>query len=98
MLRGIAGEVVETVVRGAMAPYSPLVRRALERGLLVHQARVALSEELAGMVRAVIEAFLRLRVSAKWAKEEVPALRAWMAEDNERGATSPTKASRPRSR
>ena len=41
-LRGIIGEVVETTLRGAMAPYSPLVRRSLDRGLLVHQARMRL--------------------------------------------------------
>lgn len=42
VLRGIAGEVVETTMRGAMAPYSPLVRRSLARGLLIHQARLRL--------------------------------------------------------
>lgn len=43
VLRGIAGEVVELVVRGAMAPYSPLVREALDRGLLIHAARLRLT-------------------------------------------------------
>jgi hypothetical protein len=122
VLRGIAGEVVENTVRGAMAPYSPLVRRALERGLLVHGARLRithgdrsyevtldaeafdirsgklpgltaeeeddrlrerlqLSEELAGLVRALIERFLEVRASPRWAREEVPALRAWMAKE-----------------
>lgn len=42
VLRGIASEVVETTLRGAMAPYSPLVRRSLSRGLLVHQAKLRL--------------------------------------------------------
>ena len=122
VLRGIAGEVVENTLRGAMAPYSPLVRRALERGLLVHGARLRighgdrsyevtldaeqfdirsaklpeltaeeeddrlrerlyLSEQLAGLVRALIEKFLELRVQPKWGKQEVPALREWMAEE-----------------
>ena len=120
VLRGIAGEVVESTVRGATAPYSPLVRRALDRGLLIHQARLHLehgerryevtldaehwdiksaklpslvseeeddrlqerlylSEQLAGLVRALVEAFLALRASARWGKEEVPAMKAWMA-------------------
>jgi recombination associated protein RdgC len=39
-LRGIAGEVVELTARGAQAPYSAQVRRALDAGLLVHQARL----------------------------------------------------------
>lgn len=43
VLRGIAGEIVEQTIRGAMAPYSPLVRKSLDRGLLVHQARVRLT-------------------------------------------------------
>ncbi len=42
VLRGISGDVVETTVKGAMAPYSPLVRRSLLKGLLVHQARLRL--------------------------------------------------------
>lgn len=119
VLRGIGGDIIEATVRGATAPYSPLVRRALDRGLLVHQARLHLthgersyqvtldaehfdiksaklpelvaeeeddqlperlylSEQLAGIVRTLIETFLKLRVSPKWAKEEVPAMKAWM--------------------
>ncbi len=39
-LRGIAGEVTELAARGAEAPYSAQVRRALDAGLLVHQARL----------------------------------------------------------
>lgn len=42
VLRGIAGDVVEEIVRGAMAPYSPLIRQALDRGLLIHVARLRL--------------------------------------------------------
>jgi hypothetical protein len=120
VLRGIAGEVIESTVRGATAPYSPLVRRALDRGLLVHQARLHLehgerryevtldaehfdlksaklpalvseedddrlqerlylSEQLAGLVRALVETFLTLRASPKWGKEEVPAMKTWMS-------------------
>ncbi len=120
VLRGIAGEVIESTVRGATAPYSPLVRRALDRGLLVHQARLHLahgersyqvtldaeffdiksaklpalvaeeeddrlqerlylSEQLAGLTRALIETFLELRASPEWANQEVPAMKAWMS-------------------
>jgi hypothetical protein len=39
-LRGVAGEVTELAARGAEAPYSAQVRRALDAGLLVHQARL----------------------------------------------------------
>ena len=126
VLRGIAGEVVENTLRGAMAPYSPLVRMALGRGLLVHGARLRLthgdrsyevtldaeqfdirsarlpeltaeeeddrlrerlylSEQVAGLVRALIERFLEVRVTPKWLKEEVPALKAWMAEERPKG-------------
>ena len=42
-LRGIAGEVTELSARGAMAPYSVLVRQALDRGLLLHGARLRLT-------------------------------------------------------
>lgn len=41
-LRGITGEIVEETVRGAWAPYSPLIRAALNRGLLIHAARLRL--------------------------------------------------------
>jgi hypothetical protein len=126
VLRGIGGDVLESTVRGATAPYSPLVRNALNRGLLVHQARLHLthgerdyevtldaeyfdikqaklpkpfadeeddklqerlesSEELAGLVRALIETFLKLRASPAWAKTEVPALRQWMRETEKPG-------------
>jgi hypothetical protein len=39
-LRGIAGEVTELTARGAEAPYAAQIRRALDAGLLVHQARL----------------------------------------------------------
>jgi hypothetical protein len=42
VLRGIAGDVVETIMKGAMAPYSPLVRQSLNRGLLIHSTRLRL--------------------------------------------------------
>lgn len=121
ILRGIQGKVVEEMVRGSMAPYSPLVRRALDRGLLVHTARIrlthgerqfacsldaehfdvksgklpellseeeddarqerlVLAEQLSLLVQALLEHFLTLRASKRWAKEVVPELRAWMAQ------------------
>ena len=39
-LRGIAGDVTELTARGVDAPYAAQVRRALDAGLLVHQARL----------------------------------------------------------
>lgn len=42
VLRGVAGEVVETIMKGDMAPYSPLVRQSLDRGLLIHATRLRL--------------------------------------------------------
>jgi hypothetical protein len=42
-LRGLAGDVVELVARGETAPYAEQVRRALDAGLLVHQARLRLT-------------------------------------------------------
>jgi len=43
VLRGVSGEIVENTARGQMAPYSPLVRRMMDRGLLVHQGRLRLT-------------------------------------------------------
>jgi hypothetical protein len=42
-LRGLAGEVTEVVAKGAQAPYSALVRSAIDRGLLVHSARIKIT-------------------------------------------------------
>jgi recombination associated protein RdgC len=39
-LRGLAGDVTELTARGVEAPYAAEVRRALDAGLLVHQARL----------------------------------------------------------
>lgn len=43
-LRGLAGDVTELTARGTGAPYSAEVRRALDAGLLVHQARIRLEQ------------------------------------------------------
>jgi hypothetical protein len=40
VLRGVSGDVTELSARGSMAPYSEQVKHALDRGLLVHQARL----------------------------------------------------------
>ena len=42
VLRGAFGDVTELVARGTQAPYSAQVKRALDAGLLVHQARLRL--------------------------------------------------------
>lgn len=43
VLRGVADDVLEMTVRGAMSPYSPLVRQAIARGLLIHSARLTIT-------------------------------------------------------
>lgn len=40
VLRGIAGEATEVSAKGAMSPYSEIVRLAIDRGLLVHAGRL----------------------------------------------------------
>ncbi|MBX5484200.1 MAG: hypothetical protein IRZ16_20430 [Myxococcaceae bacterium] len=40
VLRGIHGEVTELSARGTLAPYSEIVKHAIDRGCLVHQARI----------------------------------------------------------
>ena len=40
VLKGVHEDVTEMTARGATAPYSEQVRHALDRGLLVHSARV----------------------------------------------------------
>ena len=40
VLRGAFGDVTELTARGTQAPYSAQVKRALDAGLLVHQARL----------------------------------------------------------
>ena len=42
VLRGAFGDVTELTARGLTAPYSAQVKRALDAGLLVHQARLRL--------------------------------------------------------
>ncbi|MEW5742504.1 MAG: hypothetical protein AB1938_26540 [Myxococcota bacterium] len=42
VLRAGAGDVTELSVKGVTSPYSPLVRSALNKGLLVHGARLQL--------------------------------------------------------
>ncbi len=44
LLRGVAGDVTELGARGAAAPYAAQVKRALASGLLVHQARLRLTQ------------------------------------------------------
>jgi hypothetical protein len=121
-LRGLAGDVTEVVARGAQAPYAEQVRRALDAGLLVHQARLrlthgeqafeatvdaefldvrsgklpellteaeddrvlerlALTERLSALLDALVAAFLEVRASPSWRRKVVPAMKAWMRED-----------------
>ncbi len=43
LLRAGAGDVTEASVKGVTAPYSKLVKQALQRGLLIHSARLQLT-------------------------------------------------------
>lgn len=43
VLKGVHEDVTELSARGTMAPYSEQVRHALDRGLLVHSARLCLT-------------------------------------------------------
>ena len=123
-LRGINGDVTELSARGALAPYSEQVKHAMDRGLLVHQARWRLThgekvyevtldaefldiraaklpelmteeeddrlqerlyftEQLSGMVDALVQAFLEVRASRNWSKKVVPAMKSWMKGEDE---------------
>lgn len=135
VLRGIADDVLEMTVRGAMSPYSPLVREAIARGLLIHSARLIithgdreyavgldaehlslksaklpellteeeddrlqerldLTEQLSAIVQALLEEYLRLRSTPRWARDVVPAMQAWArGEDEEPGPTTVARAS-----
>jgi hypothetical protein len=42
-MRGVGGDVTEVTAKGNLAPYSALVRQVLDRGLLLHQARLQLT-------------------------------------------------------
>lgn len=43
VLRAGGGDVTELAVKGVTSPYSPLVKKALDKGLLVHGARLQLT-------------------------------------------------------
>jgi hypothetical protein len=64
VLRGVQGDVVELVARGAAAPYSAEVKRALDAGLLVHQARLQITRGERTFEATVDAEFLDVR-SAK---------------------------------
>lgn len=42
------------------------------------QERLYLTEQLSGMVDALVEAFLAVRTHQRWRKQEVPAMKQWM--------------------
>lgn len=85
MLRGIAGEVTELTARGSMAPYSVLVRYALEKGLLLHSARILLTHGEKTFEFTLDAEFLDVK-SAKLPElmseqeDEVITERIWLAE------------------
>jgi hypothetical protein len=119
LLRAGSGDVTELSAKGVSAPYSAIVRFALQRGLLVHGARLQLTHgeqsfevsldaerfdvraaklpallnegdegeerterlelvsRLGRLIDALIEQFIKVRVSPGWNKTVVPELRAW---------------------
>lgn len=123
ILRGIHGDATELSAKGALAPYSEVVRFAIDRGLLVHSARLRftvgertweatldaehldvksaklpellteeeddrlterldLADQLAGMVDALVDAFLAVRTTKKWSQSIVPAMKEWAKGEN----------------
>ncbi|OFX23223.1 MAG: hypothetical protein A2V77_24055 [Anaeromyxobacter sp. RBG_16_69_14] len=44
--------------------------------------RLYLTEQLSGMLDALLAAFIRVRTSASWMREIVPAMRRWMSADS----------------
>lgn len=135
LLRGIHGDTSELSAKGALAPYSEVVRYAIDRGLLVHQARLRftlgertweatldaehldvksaklpellteeeddrlterldLADQLAGIVDALVEAFLAVRTTKKWSQTVVPAMKAWAKGENREPGTLMKTAAR----
>ncbi|MEQ9500630.1 MAG: hypothetical protein RIT81_27415 [Deltaproteobacteria bacterium] len=121
VLRGLAGEATELAVKGHTSAYAEIVRIAIDRGLLVHRARLRiqhgeqvfevtldaenlafraanlpallqeeeddrllerlwLTERLGQLVDALWGAFMKVRTAPKWARTEVPAIKAWLLE------------------
>jgi hypothetical protein len=64
VLRGLHGDVSELSAKGTLAPYSDQVRRALDAGLLLHQARLRLTRGERSWEASIDAEFLDVR-SAK---------------------------------
>lgn len=62
------------------------------------QERLALAEQLSGIVASLVEAFLAVRKDALWHDEVVPAMKEWMVPDQEAAMLpgSPKHLSQPR--
>ncbi|SEM29841.1 hypothetical protein SAMN05444354_114136 [Stigmatella aurantiaca] len=74
VLKGVSGEVTELSAKGAQAPYSEQVKRALDKGLLVHQARLLLTHGERAFEVSLDAEFLDIRAA------KLPAL---MSEDDD---------------
>ncbi len=128
ILRGLAGEATELAVKGHLSAYSEVVRFAIDRGLIVHSARLRLewneqvyeltvdaehldvrgalapkteaeseeadpedevlarmatSERLGTFIDGLWSAFVAVRMTPKWSRRVVPAMKAWLAVDGE---------------
>lgn len=74
VLKGVSGDVTELSARGSMAPYSEQVKHSLDRGLLVHQARLMLTHGEKAYEATLDAEFLDIRAA------KLPAL---MSEDED---------------
>ena len=63
VLKGVSGDVTELSAKGSMAPYSEQVRHSLDRGLLVHQARMLLTHGERAFEVTVDAEFLDVRAA-----------------------------------
>lgn len=58
--------------------------------------RLYLTEQLSGMVDALVKSFLAVRASKAWSKQVVPEMKAWMKGDETPGAPSAAERATPR--
>jgi len=63
VLKGVSGDVTELSARGSQAPYSEQVRHSLDRGLLVHQARMLITHGERAFEVTVDAEFLDVRAA-----------------------------------
>ena len=85
VLRGVTGDVTELSARGPEAPYAPEVRRALDAGILVHQARLQFQHGEKEYLATLDAEFLDVRAAKlpdlmSEEEDDRAAERLWLAE------------------